>query len=68
MDTPTAKRAKENLRFLVVAKLVPPYTVVKGDSGEQSDTHYDSLYVKMLELWFYDGKTGHVYAKLRPSQ
>lgn len=68
MDTPTAKRAKENLRFLVVAKLVPPYTVVKGDSGEQSDTRYHSLYVKMLELWFYDGKTGHVYAKLRPSQ
>jgi hypothetical protein len=74
MDIPTAIKAKENMRLLVICKLVSPYSS-EGDSGA-FDSDYNFYYLirnyylnaEMLELWLYDIETGGVYEKFRPRQ
>ena len=72
MNVPTAKKAKESMRLLVVCKPVSPFTslgalVDKGKPGEYS-AYFFYLNVELLELWVYDSSTGQVYARFRPRQ
>lgn len=72
MDVPTAVRAKQNLRVLMVCRLVPPF-VTSGMLGNQptlgdpTDRFFKQHYlnVELLEVWFYDLPSGRVFAKVR---
>lgn len=51
MDIPTARRAKTELRALVIFKLTPPYVAE------------DRLTAAAREVWFFDNATGEVVGK-----
>jgi hypothetical protein len=76
-NVPSSKVAqlKESTRLLVLCNLIPPYTASttirrKGTIeklGEYRAEHA-YLYVRLLELWFYDVVTGKVIMKMKPAK
>lgn len=70
MDPQSARRAKKNLRVLLVCRLRPPYTIEGGhytkptiDSPREFLFNNYSLNTELLEVWFFDISTGQVYSK-----
>lgn len=74
MDTPTAIRAKGNLRALAVVEVRPPY-IDKATHYEEATfdnpvSYYEPSYylaTRLIELWLYDLNSGQVYAKIKPN-
>ncbi len=66
---------RESTKLLVLCNLVPPYTASttihrKGtlDKPGEFRAEYAYLYVRLLELWFYDVITGKVMMKMKPGK
>jgi hypothetical protein len=70
LDVPTAVKAKENLRLLLICKLSEPQTIEGSmydkptidNPNEYLITNY-SINTHLLEIWFFDNSTGQVLAK-----
>jgi hypothetical protein len=69
-----AAQLKESTRLLVLCNLIPPYTAStilyrKGTTDKPGEYHaaHAYLYVRLLELWFYDVITGKVMMKMKPT-
>lgn len=68
----TAKSIRNNLRGLLVCKLVEPYLSTYGslkeptiDSPTEHRIQYLYLNVKLLEYWVFNNVSGEVYLKVR---
>jgi TonB family protein len=70
IDPLSAPRAKKNLRLLLVCLLASPYTsrssgyVKPTIDNPYEESHYNySISTELLEIWWFDSATGHVYAR-----
>jgi hypothetical protein len=68
MDIPTARKAKEQIAVLVVAKLVEPHLMdgfltFKGRDRKDYSIMHNYINVKMTEYWIFNYATGEIYHK-----
>jgi hypothetical protein len=70
-----ARRARKNMRMLIVCRAVPPYAVSSmgyiaptiDEPTEESQRNY-TITAALVEIWFFDAATGEVYAKQKAAK
>jgi hypothetical protein len=74
MDTATAIKAKQNLRAIVLVKLISPYTskatYYDNATFDNPVSYYQVYYyviARLVEVWLYDVTSGEIYSKVRPN-
>lgn len=72
MDIPTAMKAKDNLRVLIICRLKEPYFKEGGNYKKAMMTDPKEIYMffnylnaEVSELWFYDRDSGQVFLKIK---
>jgi TonB family protein len=71
IEVAEARAAKENIRELVIARVVPPFYSVQESVNAaspsfpiQSHVESRSIYMEIEQVWFFNLKTGKIYRKL----